>query len=321
MLNHFTRVHDGEAIGDRRKERQVVAHVESGHARVVDDRAEQGRDPRLRCDVEAGGRLVEEKDLGPTGKRDRDRDPLLLAAAELVRIARERARRIRKANRLEELELPFAKRVAAKPEVDGERLRELPPDRDRGVERLSRALCDVRDPSSPDLSQLGRREGQQIDLAELRCPVEDARARRAIPDRRERGRRLAAPRLAGEPEDRARAERDGGIPDDDVRLSVRPRIADGEVLDLEDRRAPLDPAVEWPGRDDGLWDGCRLDAQSGTTPLAVSRVRCLVSASAMKLKEIERAAMPIAGASVAHGATAMKVRDSATMRPHSGLGG
>ena len=42
---------------------------------------------RLRRDVEAGRRLVEHDHVRPAGERHRDRDALLLAAGELVRVA------------------------------------------------------------------------------------------------------------------------------------------------------------------------------------------------------------------------------------------
>ena len=54
---------------------------------VVDEPSEQSQDLSLDADVEAGRRLIEDQDLWCVRERDRQADPLLLAAAQLVGIA------------------------------------------------------------------------------------------------------------------------------------------------------------------------------------------------------------------------------------------
>ena len=53
------------------------------------DVLEQLEDLRLHRDVERGGRLVGDQQVGLVGERHGDHDALALAAGELVRIARE----------------------------------------------------------------------------------------------------------------------------------------------------------------------------------------------------------------------------------------
>ncbi len=66
--------------------REVVADEEVGEAELVLQVAHQIEDLRLHRDVERRGRLVADDELGFRGQRARDRDPLPLAAGELVRI-------------------------------------------------------------------------------------------------------------------------------------------------------------------------------------------------------------------------------------------
>ena len=94
-LDQLARVHDGEPIGQRSEQREVVADVEAADSGVGDEVAKELGDPGLRRHVEAGRRLVEDQDVRVARERDGKRDSLLLAAAELEGIATERARRIR----------------------------------------------------------------------------------------------------------------------------------------------------------------------------------------------------------------------------------
>ena len=94
-------VHHRDDVGDVADDREVVRDQEQAErepARQVD---EEVRDLRLRRRVERGERLVEHEHGGICRERAGDRDPLALAAAELVRIARGGARR--QADELEQL--------------------------------------------------------------------------------------------------------------------------------------------------------------------------------------------------------------------------
>ena len=73
---------------------------------------QQRKDLRLHGDVERGGRLVGDEQIGLVGERHGDHHALALAAGELVRIAREPRRRIGDADLGEQLERARARRLA-----------------------------------------------------------------------------------------------------------------------------------------------------------------------------------------------------------------
>src|SRR5207244_6802029 len=102
------------------------------------------RQLRLRGGVEGGKRLVEDEDGRVGGERAGDRDPLALAAAELVREALHGARR--QADEVEQL-LDAGAAAAARREVeDVERVRDLRADLAARVERRVRVLEDELEP-------------------------------------------------------------------------------------------------------------------------------------------------------------------------------
>ena len=89
LLDHLPRVHHAEAVADPRDHAEVVADVENGRGEARLERVDQIEDLRLGRDVEARGRLVHDQQVGIARERHRDQDALLLASAQLVRIAPE----------------------------------------------------------------------------------------------------------------------------------------------------------------------------------------------------------------------------------------
>ncbi len=76
-------VDQGDAVGEALGLLHEVGHQDDRHAAVADILDElPGVTPRLR--VEAGGQLVEDRDLRVADQRQRDRQPLLLAAGQLA---------------------------------------------------------------------------------------------------------------------------------------------------------------------------------------------------------------------------------------------
>ena len=73
-----------DAVGDVEHHR-VVGRDDRGHALGPDDGPDEQHDPLAGLRVELAGRLVREQEPRPVGQRPRDRDPLLLAARQLVR--------------------------------------------------------------------------------------------------------------------------------------------------------------------------------------------------------------------------------------------
>ena len=93
-LDDLPGVHDGQLVADSGQQREVVAHVQAGEARVPDQGDDQAVDVRLGHHVQPGGRLVQDQHLGPDRQRQGQRDALLLPAAELVRVAAHRLLRL-----------------------------------------------------------------------------------------------------------------------------------------------------------------------------------------------------------------------------------
>ena len=82
--------HDAEIMGDEQHR----------HAELGLQLLQQLQDLRLHSDVERGGRLVGDEEIGAAGERHRDHHALALPARELVRIraefsSRDRRRRLR----------------------------------------------------------------------------------------------------------------------------------------------------------------------------------------------------------------------------------
>ena len=83
----------GDAVGHAGDHGEVVGDEDQPHAVLVDQPLQQIEDARLRGDVERGGRLVGDQQLGLERDRHGDHDALALAAGQLVRIAVEREAR------------------------------------------------------------------------------------------------------------------------------------------------------------------------------------------------------------------------------------
>ena len=96
---------------------EVVRDEQVGQAEPVLQVAHQVQDLRLDRDVERGGRLVADDELGVGGERARDGDALALAARELVRIL---ARRRPGAGRRRPSSSPTRARIAASPSQQAE---------------------------------------------------------------------------------------------------------------------------------------------------------------------------------------------------------
>ena len=85
-LDDAPAVHHGDLGRQRRDDGEVVADVDGGDAVRLAQVAHGREHVRLRRDVEPRRRLVEDDHARPVRERHRERDALLLAAGELVRI-------------------------------------------------------------------------------------------------------------------------------------------------------------------------------------------------------------------------------------------
>ena len=87
LLDDLAAIHDGDAVGEMRDDRDVVRDEQVGDAELVAQVGEQVDDRGLHRDVERRDRLVAHDEARVGGERARDADALLLAAAHLVGVA------------------------------------------------------------------------------------------------------------------------------------------------------------------------------------------------------------------------------------------
>ncbi|MEI9889136.1 MAG: hypothetical protein WDN08_22050 [Rhizomicrobium sp.] len=78
--------HHRDAVGDAGDHSHVVADQDDGGLQLDLQVAHDLQDLRLHRDVERGGRLVGDQEVGTAHRRHRDHDALAHAAGELVRI-------------------------------------------------------------------------------------------------------------------------------------------------------------------------------------------------------------------------------------------
>ena len=86
LLDDPARVHDRQAVRDLDEHREVVGDEQHREPQLALEVLQQLEDLGLDHDVEGGGRLVGDDQVGAARERHRDHDALLLAARELVRV-------------------------------------------------------------------------------------------------------------------------------------------------------------------------------------------------------------------------------------------
>jgi hypothetical protein len=79
-------VHDADLVGHGEGLVLVVRYEDRGGAAGADDVAHLVRQALAQVDIEVRKRLVEQQELGPRGERARQRNALLLATRDLVRV-------------------------------------------------------------------------------------------------------------------------------------------------------------------------------------------------------------------------------------------
>jgi hypothetical protein len=85
-LDDAAGVHHHHAVGDVGDHAHVVGDEDDRRVEVALEPADQLEDLGLDRDVERGGRLVGDQEVGVARERHRDHDPLTHAARELVRV-------------------------------------------------------------------------------------------------------------------------------------------------------------------------------------------------------------------------------------------
>ena len=83
-LDHLAGVHDDPVVAGLGHDRQVVADQDEGEVELVAQALDQLQDLGLHHDVQGGGRLVADHELGVAGQGHGDHGALAHAAAHLV---------------------------------------------------------------------------------------------------------------------------------------------------------------------------------------------------------------------------------------------
>ena len=104
LLDDLPGVHDQHAVGDLGDDAEIVGDQDHRQVAVAVQLFDQLQDLRLDRDVEGGGRLVGDQDLGLERQRHRDHRPLAHPAGELVRVVSTRALGVRDPDRPQQLD-------------------------------------------------------------------------------------------------------------------------------------------------------------------------------------------------------------------------
>ena len=210
-LHRLARVHHADPVAGLQHQPEVVADEEHRGAELAPEILDQLHDPGLDGHVERRRRLVEDQERRLRHQRHGDDDALLLPARELVRVAAEDPLRIRQPHRLDHAQRLGAGGRRARPLVDHRHFHELPVDLHGRVEARHRLLVDHRDLGAADPAQLGVRHGGELAPLEADRSGDDPPRLAEIAHHRQRHRRLAAARLADEPERLAGRDRRGEV--------------------------------------------------------------------------------------------------------------
>ena len=195
----------------------------------------QFEDLRLDGDIECGGRLVRDQQLGVAGQADRNHHALAHAAGQLVRVLVEPVRGVGNADECEQFDCARLGLGGTHVQVNEQRLHQLQPDRQYRVQRRHRLLEDHRDVAAAHLAHLLVVEFQQIAALEHDTALDDPRrVRRQQPHDREGGHGLARAAFADDGDDFTGPYCVGDAFDSADRSRLRLEV-DVKVVDFEDR--------------------------------------------------------------------------------------
>ena len=145
--------HHAHPVRDLAHDGQIVGDQQQRHPEALLEVLQQLQDLRLDGDVERGGRLVGDQQVGLVRERHRDHHPLALAAGELMRIGAEALLGLAQAHQTQQLERARPRGRPAHPPMQHQGLADLPLDRVQRIERGHRLLEDDADAIAADLAQ------------------------------------------------------------------------------------------------------------------------------------------------------------------------
>ena len=201
VLDDAAGVHDDDAVGHARDDREVVRDVDHGHALLAAQAVELEQDAILREHVEPGRGLVEHGHGRLAHAGHRDRHALLLPTRELMRVAAGEARIAAQLDAIERRVHGLERALAGA--VRAQDVEDRVADAQRRVERSARILRHVRHDAAAQVAQRALVAPAHLLAADLDRPAAPHHSRTRVAEQRERGRRLAAAGLADEAEDLA----------------------------------------------------------------------------------------------------------------------
>src|SRR5262245_21052961 len=295
LLDDLAGVHHGDPVAHLCDDAEVVRHEDEGHARLSLDVLEQVEVLRLDRHVEVRRGLVGDDEPRPAGQRDRADDALAHAAAHLVGVVAHPPLGRRDADGAEQVLHARPERAAPELLVEERGLRDLPEDGEERVQRRHGVLEDDSDPPAANPAQLTLSPAGQVLALEDDGAAHDAAGPWQEADDREARGRLAAARLADEPQRLALVEREAHA----VHRLDHARPAEGEEVGLQIGD------FEERGQRFLDWGSSRTRSQSPKSWVA---------------RTIRRIHAP--GNTVSHHWPAIRVgRASESIRPQAGCGG
>ena len=201
-LDDVAGVHHGDLVGQVADDAEIVADIDDRAALLFAQGADHLEQPRLGHHIEARSRLIQDQDGRIKRQRHRNRDALVLAAAELMRVAAEHGdvhRQLRpRPRRAKHLGPLGARRMA-----DLHRFRDLTADSHPRAQRARRVLRHESDRASPPQTPIVGAHGQNVGVADAYGAGRDARSRSCEAEQRHGQCGLAAARFADNPKDLA----------------------------------------------------------------------------------------------------------------------
>jgi hypothetical protein len=224
VLHDLPSVHDGHLTTEPGDHTEVVSDIENRGVGALPERLDQIQDAGLRGHVQAGGGLVQDKEVRVTRQCDGNRDPLLLPTAELVRVSTGHLGGVGQTYRFKKVQHPTPRPCPSAPLMLTEDFDDLLSDGENRVKRATGVLEHHGQPAPPEPAELALRFPQQILATVEHLTCNERVASEGAHDRKGCC-ALAGSRLSSEPEDPT--GRDGqGYPSDREDRPARHAVSD-----------------------------------------------------------------------------------------------
>ena len=239
-------VHDGNAVADLGDEVEVVADEQDGDAELAADAVEHRHHLGLDGDVECGGGLVGDEQLGVRADGECGHDALAHAAAELVGVGAGALGGVGDADEVQQLHHAGFGGAAADLLVGTDAVVDLAADGDGGVEGGQGVLEDHADVAAAEAVQGGLAQTGEVRAVEQDSAAADAGAGGKEGHDGQRREALAGAAFADEADDLAWGDAEVYAADH-VRPGASCAEGDVEAVDLEEGRHVARAAVAWRG--------------------------------------------------------------------------